>query len=300
MTYPGPEAGAWGKLSADLSTAFQEAGIELRTFPESQLGGPNWALEAVRNNLIDMAFVGGYRLAREVRAFHVLNFPMLATNLSEARSIIGAVGPELAERAEDKGLSVLAYTWLAGTFVTAGDCVLTPKDISDAKVIDGPEFHQKFIEYLGGTSVALAFSEVYAAMQTGLTNTGLFSIPLIVGSDLRQATDCITDPSEAAIMLIPVVLVMNLDRYETIAATEPGFLKSQVERLETTADALTLAMVASAVRGFRDEGKSSAKIEGDALADWRNQADEFNRSLAADNDVSALYEEALQARSAGK
>jgi len=298
MTYPGTPVGAWGRLSDELSTALRNDGINLDAFPESELGGAKLSLQALQDNVIDLAFIGGFRLAEEVRGFFVFSFPMLATDLGDARAFVAAVEPELARQAEDKGLKILAYTWLAGTFVTAGDCVLRPKDVQGAKVIDGPPFHQKFIEYLGGSSVALAVSEVYTAMQTGLTSTGLFSIPLIVGTDLRQATDCITDPSEAAVMLVPVVLIMNLERYQTLSAKDSDLLGKQAKALEGEADRMTMDMVGKAVQDYLDDGKSAEKIEGDALSAWREQADQFNQKLAEEYDVISIYEDIQQAKKA--
>ena len=296
MTYPGSPEGVWGRLSTGLAADLKPDGVTIETFPEHVMGGSKWALDAVRNNIIDLAFIGGYLLAQDAKALNVLNLPMLATDLKQARAIVAEIGPELASEADKINLDILAYTWVVGTFISADQCVVKPDDLRGAKVIDGPRFHQMLVESVGGVPLPLPFAEIFSAMQSGLSNTGLFTIPLILDGKLNETTDCITDPSVAAIMLIPVILVINKQVFDTLSPENQKSLKALATMLEEKSASEIEDLVAQAVKVYVEDGKSAQGIEGEALTAWRSAADKLNETLAKEYGVGDLYQKALKAR----
>jgi len=296
MSYPGKPEGIWGQLSGKIAEEIKSNGLAIETFPESELGGPRLAVEGIVTNAIDIAFVNGYFLADRVRGLELLNFPLLAANLDEAKRIIGTVGPDLAAQAGNSGLRILGYTWLVGTFISADKCVVHPDDLKGARVIDGPRYHQMLVQSLGGVPLALARAEYYTAMLTGLTGTGLFSIPLILETNLHEATDCITDPSDVAVMLVPVVLVMNAQRFDSQTEEVKQAIEQAARAVEAAAEEKIQAVIDEAVSRYSGEGKRAEKISGEAFEIWRKAADELNAKLAKELKLEDLYAKALEAR----
>lgn len=300
MSYPGAPTGIWGQLSQKMSDDARERGQAIEIFPQNELGGSAQAVEGILTNVIDIAFLSGYRLADRVQGFELLNFPLLAANLSEAKQIIAAVGPDLAQRADRSGLKVLGYTWLVGTFISAEKCVVHPADLDGAKVIDGPRYHQMFVKSIGGVPVALAAAEYYTAMQTGISRTGLFSIPLILKTNLHETTDCITDPTDVAVMLLPVVLVMNTQSFDHQTEEVKLTLGEIAKAAEADAEERIHTLIGEAVKNYTGNGKSSEKISGEALGAWRKAADVLNAKLAKELNLDDLYAKALSARNEKK
>lgn len=296
LVYPGERNGFWGRLADDLSKAVESQGIVVDRFPDSDLGGSERALDAVLGSVVEMAFVNGYHLAKKVRGFEVLNLPLLAADLSEAQNIISAIGPELAEQAAREGLKVLGYTWVVGTFVSAGGCVVRPEDIKGARVIDGPPLHQRLIEHVGAVAVPLQFAEYYSALQTGIAGKGLFPIPLILEANFQETTDCITDPSGAAVMLVPVVLIMNKDRFDEQPVESAAAIEQSATDMEKEAATRTMELASMAVDAYREVGNSAKRIEGESLSAWRDSADSLNKQLSEELGVQDLYTKALDAR----
>jgi TRAP-type C4-dicarboxylate transport system substrate-binding protein len=297
LAYPGHEEGMWGRLAVDLAEDAADRNLTLEHYPLIDLGGNQLAVELVRNGLVDIAAVNGIILAKEIESFEVLNLPFLAVNLNEARAIVTAIGPALEGRANAKGLHVLGYTWVIGTFVSSGNCVLAYQDILGARVMDGPPRHQDLFQLAGASSVAISASDVYSAMERGLSSTGLFTVEFVLSANLPEVTDCLTNPEDIAVVMLPIVMVANLDRWIAIGEEKTSMLAALVKETEQRADRIMEEMVTGAVEMYINAGRSSVKMEADVLTEWRNLArplyDGFRGEIEG-GDV--LLDEAIEAR----
>jgi TRAP-type C4-dicarboxylate transport system substrate-binding protein len=295
LGYPGIEKGIWAQLADSLAKSVAKAGIKIDYYPLLALGGDRLAIELVQKGAIDLAAVNGVFLAREVKQFNLLNLPFLATNITEARAIIKKVGPQLGKFAEAKGLRILAYTWVVGTFVSQGDCVLMPADIKGSRVLDGPPLLQDLVRRAGATSTPVSANEAFAAIEAGLSGTGIFSVEFVQVARLDKVTKCLTDPSRIALMVLPIVLVAKQASWNALSDSERKSLSDAVAQLETDSDKVMQEQISKTVALYKVDGKSVKPMDQKALNAWRELARSQQEALAKENEFSDLLKEAIAA-----
>lgn len=106
-----------------------------------------------------------------VPEFAVIGLPFLFESLPQAWEVLdGPIGQELAEKAEEQGLVVIAY-WDNGIrYVTNGvRPIEEPDDLQGLRIRTPPApMTIDIFEALGASPEPLAFSEVYMALQQGV------------------------------------------------------------------------------------------------------------------------------------
>ena len=272
LGHPGPANGMWGQLAASLARATAGRGVKIEQYPLIALGGERLGVELVRRGQIDLAAVSGSYLARDVPQFGILNLPLLARNISEARAIVNAVGPRLQTFANSRDLHVLAYTWVVGTFVAQGGCVLSPNDIKGARVLDGPPLLQDLFRLAGASPVPIPGAEVFAALQSGLSDKGLFSVEFILTARVHETTDCLTDPTAIAVMVLPIVLVASRQGWSRLDEAFKQTLMDEARKLEQQSDQAMRQIVENAVKTYSQKGKTAKPMDDHSLELWRKLA----------------------------
>ena len=297
LGYPGPVNGMWRQLATGLAQAAVKSKIKIEHYPLLALGGSKFAIELVKRGQLDMAAISGILLAREAREYELLNLPLLAKNIEEARAITKTVGPELASYAEKAGLKVLAYTWIVGTFVSRGGCVLKPEDIKGARVMDGPPLFEKLFHRAGAVSVALGPGEIYAAVEKGLSDRGLFSVEFILTTGIHEVTKCLTDPGKIAFMVVPIVLVASETTWSRLSTSEKSAITTAAYELELEADKISHNQIEKITALYRSNGRSDKALDDQELMQWRRLAepiyDDFKKS--GDHEKK-LFDKAIAAR----
>lgn len=155
--------------------------IEVRLFPNRQLGDEKPMVEGMRLGTVDAGVITNAVVAQIEPAFQLNDLPFLYADEAQAQRVLdGPVGKKLAAKLESKGIKVLGY--MEGGFrnmINNVRPVAKPEDVQGVKyrVMQNPVFIAMFSS-LGGNAVPMAWGETFTAVQQG-TIDGL-EIPLAV------------------------------------------------------------------------------------------------------------------------
>lgn len=158
---------------AELVEAKTNGSIKIDIFPASQIASGTKAVEYVQLGTLDIALAATTSMENFVPKVGVVGLPFVFANKAEVfKTLDGEVGKYLSELCEEKGFVILAW-WDNGfrSFSNSKRPVVTPEDIKGLK-IRTPESTTilKMYEALGATSTAMAVSEVYTALSTGVVD----------------------------------------------------------------------------------------------------------------------------------
>jgi tripartite ATP-independent transporter DctP family solute receptor len=146
-----------------------KGGLKIEVFPSAQLGVEEDILEQIRAGANVGQNTDSARMGNYVPGIAILNGPYCAENLDEVAKLKNA--PTIKrfhdELANKYGFKVLSFGWVQGYrhFFT-NKPVRTPEDLHGLRIRTPPApIWQESVRALGATPVALAFTEMYPALQ---------------------------------------------------------------------------------------------------------------------------------------
>ncbi len=146
-----------------------KGGLKIEVFPSAQLGIEEDILEQIRAGANIGQNTDSARMGMYVPGIAILNGPYCAENLDEVAKIknaptIKAFHEELANK---HGFKVLSFSWVQGYrhFFT-NKPIRSPEDLKGMRIRTPPApIWQESVRALGATPVAMAFGDMYPALQ---------------------------------------------------------------------------------------------------------------------------------------
>lgn len=146
-----------------------KGGLKIEVFHSAQLGVEEDILEQIKAGANIGQNTDSARMGMYVPGVAILNGPYCAENLAEVEKLTKA--PTIKgfhdELANKYGLKVLSFSWVQGYrhFFT-NKPIRTPEDLKGLRIRTPPApIWQESVRALGATPVALAFGEMYPALQ---------------------------------------------------------------------------------------------------------------------------------------
>ena len=148
--------------------------VEIKIFPNSQLGSQTDMLTQVRAGSIEFVPVSGIILSSlvPVAAIHGLGF-IFPNYASVWSAMDGAVGKHVRFNIEKTGLVVFDKIWDTGyRQITSGPKPITsPEDLKNFKIrVPVSALWTSMFAALGAAPVSISFGEVYSALQTRIVD----------------------------------------------------------------------------------------------------------------------------------
>src|SRR5512136_2331632 len=155
----------WAK-SVDEKT---KGGLKIEVFHSAQLGVEEDIIEQIRRGANIGQNTDSARMGNYVPGIACLNGPYFAENLAEVAKLTKAptIKGFLDDLANKYGLKILSFSWVQGYrhFFT-NKPVKTPEDLKGFRIRTPPApIWQESVRALGAVPVALAFGEMYPALQ---------------------------------------------------------------------------------------------------------------------------------------
>lgn len=146
-----------------------QGGLKIEVFHSAQLGVEEDIIEQIRQGANVGQNTDSARLGNYVPGIAVMNGPYFAETLDDVAKLKNSrtVKGWLDELADKHGLKVLSFSWVQGYrhFFT-NKPIKTPEDLKGLRIRTPPApIWQESIRALGATPVALAFGEMYPALQ---------------------------------------------------------------------------------------------------------------------------------------
>jgi TRAP-type transport system periplasmic protein len=147
--------------------------IEVQVAPSAQLGDDGAMVTALRSGSLDMSANSQGAVSNVVPEYAAFGMPFLFSSLNAAWKVLdGAVGRELAQKSEEKGLVVLGY-WDNGIrhMSNSKKPILAPADLAGMKMRTPPDpVTVDIMKSVGADAQQIKFSELYVALQQGVVD----------------------------------------------------------------------------------------------------------------------------------
>jgi len=147
-----------------------KGGLKIEVFHSAQLGVEEDIIEQIRAGANIGQNTDSARMGNYVPGIAIMNGPYFAENLEEVAKLRNSptIKGFLDDLANKSGIKILSFSWVQGYrhFFT-NKPIRTPEDLRGLRIRTPPApIWQESIRALGATPVALAFGEMYPALQT--------------------------------------------------------------------------------------------------------------------------------------
>jgi tripartite ATP-independent transporter DctP family solute receptor len=164
-----PYHGAFLKW-AEAVPARTNGKLKVEVFPSAQLGVEEDILELIRQGANVGQNTDSARLGNYVHDIAVMNAPYFVETLEEVQKLgtLPTVKKWKDELEKTQGFKILSFYWVQGfRQVYANKPIRRPTDLSGMRIRTPPApIWQESVRAIGATPVALAYGEMYTAMQT--------------------------------------------------------------------------------------------------------------------------------------
>ena len=223
--------GAMATVFKSLVEAGSNGGITVQTFPNGQLGKDNEVLEQVKTGVVESGIFSTGGFAAGYPLIGVLDVPFAFPTISATYPVFdGHFGQKLAADIKKKtGMTVLGFGDSGGFFHITNNKkpITTPADMQGLKIRTmGLDTHKAIIQSLGGQPTALAWAEVYTALQTGVADGQMNPIPIIAFAKLQEVQKFLTLTGH---LFAPYVWVVSTKFWDSLTAEEKKVVASSAK-----------------------------------------------------------------------
>lgn len=145
--------------------------IQVKIFPNGQLGSETENMEQLMAGVIAMTKVSAPGLATYNEAYHTFGLPYLFDDTEDFYHKMDSqqMRDFFLSTADDGFVTLTYYTSGARSFYTKDRAIRTPEDLHGLKIrVQDMQSQTDMLEALGGIPVAISYGDVYTSLQTGI------------------------------------------------------------------------------------------------------------------------------------
>ena len=145
--------------------------IQVKIFPNGQLGSETENMEQLMAGVIAMTKVSAPGLATYNEAYHTFGLPYLFDDTEDFYHKMDSqqMRAFFLSTADDGFVTLTYYTSGARSFYTKDRAIRTPEDLHGLKIrVQDMQSQTDMLEALGGIPVAMSYGDVYTSLQTGI------------------------------------------------------------------------------------------------------------------------------------
>jgi TRAP-type transport system periplasmic protein len=200
--------------------------VEVKLFPNSQLGQSREVIEAMRLGSGASGTTGGpAEYASFVKRFGVLGLPFLWKSYDHAVAVLdGPVGKELNADMEKAGFKVLSWavSWGYRNVVTAKKEVKQAADLKGLKIRTIPtKVFVAAVNAMGANATPMNFGEIYTSLQSGVLDGYEHTAATTISFKLNEVACCIAMTRH---LMDPTVLVFSLAEWRKFSPAEQAVM----------------------------------------------------------------------------
>ncbi|KJS37074.1 MAG: C4-dicarboxylate ABC transporter substrate-binding protein [Rhodospirillaceae bacterium BRH_c57] len=220
--------GAMAIVFKNLVESGTNGSVTVQTFPNAQLGKDGEVLSQVRAGVVQSGIhsVGGFASAYPM--IGVLDVPFAFPNIAATYEVFdGPFGDKLAADIEAKtDLKILGFGDSGGFFAITNSKhqVKTPEDMKGLKIRTmGLDTHKALITSLGGEPAAIAWTEVYTSLQTGVADGQMNPVPIISFARFDEVQKYLSLTNH---LFAPYVWAVNKTFWDGLTPEEQGVVQA--------------------------------------------------------------------------
>jgi tripartite ATP-independent transporter DctP family solute receptor len=168
--------------------------LEIKVFPDRQLGEERELVEGLQFGTVDMTVVSTGPLGGFVGEINVLDLPFLFKNRSHAYSVFdGPIGNDLMAKFDPIGIEAVAIWENGWRHLTTKKPVNSPADLKGLKMRTmANQIHMAAFKALGAGPVPMAWGEVYTSLDQGVIEAQENPITVIYTNSLWEVQNYVT------------------------------------------------------------------------------------------------------------
>ncbi len=271
-------------------------GIKVQVYPGQSLFKAKEQWQAmVRGQLDISAFPLDYASGRHPQFGATLMPGLVKSHEHAARLNKSAFMTDIKKIIDKAGIVVLADAWLAGAFGSKKDCIVAPDSVKGLKFRSAGRFFAEMWRGAGASIVAMASSEVYNALQTGVVEATDTSSGSFVSFRLYEQLKCLTAPGENALWFMYEPVLMSKRKFTSLNKAQQAALmaagKASQEFFFGEAKKLDNKLVAT----YKKNGVKVVELTDAQFEAWREVAKRTSYKIFAEKAKGgkALIEKAL-------
>jgi len=202
--------------------------IKMQMFPGAVLGQEKETVEqtqlgAIHINRISLGVIGPI-----VNDVNVFNMPFVFRDVAHMRKVIdGAVGDELLQKVSDSPAKLVGLAWMDGgsRSLYTKKPVRTPDDLKGLKVrMMGNPLFVDTMNAMGGNGIAMAYGEVFSALQTGVIDGAENNPPsYFTANHYNTPAKYYAQTNH---LIIPEILVMSKVAWDKLSKDDQALVKT--------------------------------------------------------------------------
>ena len=288
---------------AELVAAKSGGKITVKSFPGGVLGPDLQVVSAMQGGTVEMNVMNASLLAGNVKEMTLWDLPFLFGSTKEADAIAdGAIGKQLLEKLQAKGLVGLAY-WDLGfrQMHTTKKAVATADDLKGLKmrVIPTP-IYVDFMNSLGANAVPMPFTETYGALEQGAIDGMTNPLLNILDGKYNEVTKHLTLTNH---MYTPQAVIVSKKFWDKLSADEQKILQDAATETATFQRKVARDEAAKVLAELSKRGMTVHELPPAEVAKLRERAkpvvDKYTKDIGEPL-VKAAYLEVEKVRTASK
>ena len=246
----------------DNVTKRTNGAIEVKLFPNSQLGSDEDVLEQARAGAPVAVVVDGGRLANFVKEFGVLGAPYLASGYDGIRKVVTSSMFEewVGKLQKASGHQVLSFNWWQGErHLWTAKPVKTPADLKGNRMRTiGSPVWLATINAMGATATPMPYAEVYSALESKVIDSVEAQLPAGYGSKLFEVTKVVTKTGHINLI---TGLVTSAKWFASLPADQQKILREEALKAGDVASYGTRDRLAEIEKNLKAAGMTVNEID---------------------------------------
>ncbi|WP_316858576.1 C4-dicarboxylate TRAP transporter substrate-binding protein [uncultured Cohaesibacter sp.] len=236
--------------------------LEVKLFPNSQLGPDEDVLEQARAGAPVAVIVDGGRLAVFQKEFGVLGAPFLASGYEGIRKVVTSdLFEEWVKKLHDaSGHQVLSFNWWQGErHLLTNKEINVPADLKGIRMrTPGAPVWTGTIAAMGATPTPMPWGEVYSALSSHVIDAAEAQLPAIVGAKLDEVINNVTKTGHINLI---TGMVTSAIWFDSLPADLQKVLREEALKAGDIASYGTLASFESIEKELKEKGVAVREID---------------------------------------
>jgi len=198
--------------------------LQIKIFPDGQLGSERETLELLQIGSIAMTKVSASALSNFVPEYQVMVIPYLFRDSEHLfKNLEGEVGKQLLESGTEYLLrGICFYDAGARSFYTKDKPVYSPDDLDGLKLrVQNDQMSVDMANTLGASATPMAFGELYTALQQNVVDGAENNIPSFVSSNHFEVCKYYIFDEHT---MVPDVVIIGTKFWNLLSEEEKGWL----------------------------------------------------------------------------
>jgi TRAP-type C4-dicarboxylate transport system substrate-binding protein len=206
--------------------------IKFRIYPAQSLGiKPVAQLDALQNGTLEMAIFPMSYAVGKAQEFSAVILPGTIPNLDFAMGLKKTgYYTKLQALAEKNGFRIITWWWTPGGFATKDKPVGGPDTVAGQKLRAADPTFESMLKSAGASVTAMASSEIYSGLQSGVLTGTLTSAETFVSMRLYEQTKHATIGGDSALWMLLQPLVMSKQAWDKLSDKQKKAFEAAAEK----------------------------------------------------------------------